>query len=100
MFTDCPSLLPLPNNSHANTISAQVGTVVHYSCDTGYHIDVPNPRVCDIGGVWSAPSPTCKGEYTGKHVIDGCGHLNVPVNVYTHHEINAIGRGVVSITGI
>ncbi|XP_069124135.1 uncharacterized protein [Argopecten irradians] len=56
---DCPSLHPLPDNAKVDTTSTRLGAVVDYSCDKGYYLDLPNPRVCDIGGVWSAPSPRC-----------------------------------------
>ncbi|KAL5018820.1 hypothetical protein ScPMuIL_004542 [Solemya velum] len=66
---DCPPVVPLPTNSSVDVETTQCGSQIHYTCDTGFQLFGANPRICDIGGVWTSPPPSCQ--------LRNCGSPNV-----------------------
>ncbi|KAK3593640.1 hypothetical protein CHS0354_025531 [Potamilus streckersoni] len=62
---DCTNVFPIPENAQVSQNSSWYGAKINYSCDIGFVINGPIPRVCDIGGVWRTPSPSCSAVVCG-----------------------------------
>ncbi|KAL3876991.1 hypothetical protein ACJMK2_034758 [Sinanodonta woodiana] len=62
---DCTSVFPIPQNAQVSQNSSWYGAKINYSCDIGFVINGPIPRVCDIGGVWRTPPPSCSAVFCG-----------------------------------
>ena len=56
--TECGALSDIPNGAVSYT-SSQVGAQARYTCDTGYHRDGVEVRICLDNGQWSADAPSC-----------------------------------------
>ena len=58
----CPSLSLTNGMISYSDPTLGVGSVVTYSCDTGYTLNGVMTRTCQSGGTWSGSAPTCEGE--------------------------------------
>ena len=73
-----------PSNGFKTGSNYKFGSVVSYSCTTGYQLSGPQTRSCQANGKWSGTQPECVGEYnTHQHYVDHhlVGVLSVLVGV-------------------
>jgi len=48
-------------NGDVDNANTTFGSVVRYSCNTGYKIEGNNTRVCQTNGSWTGKDPSCEG---------------------------------------
>ena len=59
----CCSQPDIPSNAHVDTSAGtSFGDVARYSCDTGYTLNGPAERTCQVNRTWSQNIPTCESE--------------------------------------
>ncbi|XP_078317513.1 uncharacterized protein LOC111120118 isoform X8 [Crassostrea virginica] len=69
---DCPVLSNLSDSMHISSRGQEYGTVVKFTCDTGYLLEGATTLICDINGTWSDSPPVCKKI--------SCGSPSIPEN--------------------
>lgn len=63
-IVDCPVLYNLSDSMHISSRGQEYGTVVKFTCDTGYLLEGATTLICDINGTWSDSPPVCKSKET------------------------------------
>lgn len=53
----------VPSNGDAAVITTTLGSIVSYSCDSGYALCGNDSRMCLPTGMWSGAVPECVSEY-------------------------------------
>uniref|UniRef100_A0A8B9GSD6 Sushi domain containing 4 n=1 Tax=Astyanax mexicanus TaxID=7994 RepID=A0A8B9GSD6_ASTMX len=73
------------NVTETNRGSFPVGTVLQYSCDSGYTVDGPSIVICTREGLWSSGTPLCLHN-SYQYTVDQCNPPLEPENGgYTCH---------------
>ncbi|XP_022528292.2 sushi domain-containing protein 6 [Astyanax mexicanus] len=73
------------NVTETNRGSFPVGTVLQYSCDSGYTVDGPSIVICTREGLWSSGTPHCLHN-SYQYTVDQCNPPLEPENGgYTCH---------------
>ena len=54
--------LTSPSHGQVSATSTTFGSVASYICDTGYNLQGPDIRTCQVDGIWSGTNPTCESE--------------------------------------
>ena len=57
---ECPALEPITDGDVSNT-GNDYQSIAKYLCNSGYTLNGPSERVCQISGEWSLEEPSCEG---------------------------------------
>ena len=83
---------PAPTNGTVLTPGGTtVDNIAMYSCDPGFIISYPGPRVCLSTGSWSGPEPTCDSIGKRKYIL--CFVVDLGLYIYSPNR-NYVRSGI------